>query len=57
VVVVSQDPWFRVRASGLGWTPITWQGWLVAGLGVLAVMAVNLLILARAGAFRQHGGG
>ena len=29
------DPlWFKARAFGWGWTPITWQGWLVLGIFV-----------------------
>ena len=37
-------PWFRRRRVGLGWRPITWQGWLVTVLAVaLAVGAVTLL--------------
>jgi hypothetical protein len=39
---LSQPPWFRARASGLGWTPVTWQGWVVTILSALVVMAVNL---------------
>ncbi len=37
-------PWFRRRRTGLGWRPVSWQGWLVtvaavgSMIGVLAVM-------------------
>jgi len=24
--------WFRERTFGMGWTPVTWQGWLVCAL-------------------------
>jgi hypothetical protein len=46
-------PWFRARANGLGWTPITWQGWLVTLLSAAVVVAANLALLARVGAFRR----
>ena len=37
-------PWFRRRQVGLGWRPITWQGWLVTVVAVaLAVGALTLL--------------
>ncbi len=37
-------PWFRRRRVGLGWRPITWQGWLVTVAAVaLAVGALTLL--------------
>jgi hypothetical protein len=43
---MSDRPWFRARESGLGWTPITWQGWLVTGLSGAVVMAANLAAVA-----------
>lgn len=37
-------PWFCRRRVGLGWRPITWQGWLVTVAAVaLAVAALTLL--------------
>ena len=36
-------PWFRRRRVGLGWTPVSWQGWLVtvvAAGGVVGVLAL-----------------
>jgi hypothetical protein len=34
--------WFRRKSFGLGWTPCTWQGWLVV-LGFVALaLAVDL---------------
>lgn len=44
--------WFRAKTYGYGWTPVTWQGWLVTGayvaltLGTLAV--INTLSLSEA---------
>ena len=43
-------PWFRARASGLGWTPVTWQGWLVTVLSAAIVIAANVAIIANIGA-------
>jgi len=42
---MAQGPWFRTRRNGLGWTPITWQGWLVTILSCLIVMALNLALV------------
>src|SRR5579862_6461015 len=37
-------PWFRRRRIGVGWRPITWQGWLFTVLAVaLAVGALTSL--------------
>jgi len=37
-------PWFRRRRVGLGWRPITWEGWLVsaAAFGLVAAVLVFL---------------
>ncbi|HEY2659979.1 MAG TPA: hypothetical protein VGI79_09680 [Caulobacteraceae bacterium] len=43
---MSEGPWFRVRANGLGWTPITWEGWLVTLIGALVFVAADLAIVA-----------
>jgi hypothetical protein len=50
---MSRPPWFRARSNGLGWTPITWQGWLVTVLGAVAFIAADLAILAHFGAFHR----
>ena len=36
--------WFRRRRIGLGWRPVTWQGWLVTLGVVAAVIAVFALL-------------
>lgn len=46
-------PWFRTRANGLGWTPITWQGWLVTLLSMVVVVAANLIFILHLGVFRH----
>ncbi|MEN9931836.1 MAG: hypothetical protein RIS17_409 [Pseudomonadota bacterium] len=37
--------WFRPKRLGLGWTPVTWEGWAVTGL--LALVLVGLAWLER----------
>jgi hypothetical protein len=32
--------WFRPKSFGYGWTPATWEGWLVTGLAVVVVVVV-----------------
>ena len=32
--------WFRKRTVGLGWTPISREGWLAGGILVVAIAAV-----------------
>jgi hypothetical protein len=35
-------PWFRPRRVGIGWTPASWQGWLLTlalAAGVIGVLA------------------
>jgi hypothetical protein len=41
------QPWFRARTGRFswGWTPVTWQGWLITLLGVLVVVAINLAVV------------
>jgi hypothetical protein len=37
---MTKEPWFRARTGRFswGWTPVTWQGWLVTlGLALLIV--------------------
>jgi hypothetical protein len=37
--------WFRPKRYGYGATPVTWQGWAVIGISILAIGAAALLIL------------
>ena len=46
---MAQGPWFRPKRNGLGWTPITWQGWLVTILSCLVVVGLNLVLVLRLG--------
>ncbi len=36
--------WFKRKLYGWGWTPVTWQGWLVTGVYILSVVAFGLTI-------------
>lgn len=32
--------WFMIRRSGIGWLPISWQGWLVVFVWLMIVTGV-----------------
>ena len=36
--------WFKRKLYGWGWTPVTWQGWLVLGVYVVLLIAFSLTI-------------
>lgn len=36
-------PWFRPKKFGYGWTPVTWQGWVVTI--ILALIIVGSIVL------------
>jgi len=38
-------PWFRVRDTGGGYTPASWQGWLVMLAFILVLATTGALIL------------
>ena len=50
---MADRPWFRARTSGLGWTPITWEGWAVTMAGMVITMALCLVAIALF--LAQHG--
>jgi hypothetical protein len=51
---MSERPWFRIRSSGLGWTPISWEGWLIT-LGLAAILiGGDLVLMAHIGVFHRH---
>lgn len=33
-----QGYWFKRKVFGWGWVPVTWQGWIVIGFWLLAVV-------------------
>jgi hypothetical protein len=38
---MTDRPWFRARESGLGWTPIAWEGWLITLASAAVVAGAN----------------
>jgi hypothetical protein len=42
--VQTGKPWFRRKTVGLGWRPVTWQGWLITLVAVAAVTAAIHLV-------------
>ena len=36
--------WFRRKTYGWGWTPITWQGWLVTAIFLAVPLVVKLIV-------------
>ncbi len=36
--------WFRPKRIGWGWTPQTWQGWVVTIGGALAIAGIARLL-------------
>lgn len=36
--------WFRAKTYGYGWTPATWQGWLVLALYLALIFATFFVI-------------
>jgi len=53
-IPMTERPWFRARESGLGWTPITWEGWLVTLASAGIFIAANLAVLSYIGAFHHR---
>jgi hypothetical protein len=43
---MEREPWFQPKRSGLGLTPITWQGVCVTSLMMLAIFATVGAIVA-----------
>jgi hypothetical protein len=50
---MSDRPWFKVRESGLGWTPITWEGWLITIGSAAVVILANIAFIFRLGLFHR----
>ena len=36
--------WFKRKLYGWGWTPVTWQGWLITILYIMIIMFFSLTI-------------
>lgn len=39
-----QKLWFKRKLFGWGWTPVTWQGWLVLAIYLLVVFGFSLTV-------------
>jgi hypothetical protein len=50
---MNDRPWFRARTSGLGWTPVTWEGWLVTVLSAAVFVALDVALVTHGGAARH----
>lgn len=35
--------WFKAKTYGYGWTPVTWQGWLVVGIYLVFVIWLSTI--------------
>jgi hypothetical protein len=42
---LSPKPWFRPKAMGGGWTPATWQGWLITAAFVLLIVTTVQMVV------------
>jgi hypothetical protein len=36
--------WFKAKNFGWGWYPITWQGWVITLLYVLAIVPIGVIV-------------
>ena len=36
--------WFKRRSYGYGWTPISWQGWMVIGVFLVGLLIAVVLV-------------
>ncbi len=50
-MILVKKPWFKNKSYGWGWTPATWQGWLILALFVIYIVRDFMQIDAR-----QHSG-
>lgn len=41
---LTRRPWFGPRRFGWGWTPVTWQGWVVSLVFIAATLAAAWLL-------------
>ena len=41
---INRERWFRRNQSGPGWHPISWQGWLILGVAVGAIIVIVALL-------------
>jgi hypothetical protein len=43
-LMITKHPWFGPKNGlGWGWTPVSWEGWLVTTLCLLAIVGANFV--------------
>ena len=47
--MLTSQPWFGPKTFGWGWTPVSWQGWLLSALCVVVVVLCSLVLRNRTG--------
>lgn len=40
--MITKHPWFGPKRIGWGWRPVSWEGWFVTVLIVVAVIAASI---------------
>jgi hypothetical protein len=45
--MAKRDPWFAANKAGVGFHPVTWQGWLVllGGIAVFVALVITVVSL------------
>ena len=53
--VTDKEVWFKRRQFGWGWTPCTWQGWLMLAIYIAIVAALAMTVNHKAATFTDVG--
>jgi hypothetical protein len=43
--MASSKLWFKARKYGWGWTPITWEGWVLVGVYLIFCILAGVLLI------------
>ncbi len=38
-----RNPWFGPKTVGWEWTPVTWQGWALSAVFIVATLALSMI--------------
>ncbi|HSC18940.1 MAG TPA: hypothetical protein VLC74_08505 [Rhizomicrobium sp.] len=41
--MITKHPWFGPKQFGWGWTPVSWEGWLVTAFFVAVTVAASVV--------------
>lgn len=41
---IPKEYWFKRKRFGWGWTPVTWQGWVVVAVPIAAILVASFLL-------------